>query len=64
MLHDFAANFRTDLATDVTLALSKHMPERIGYLVAKSEVMQNAVAQYNERAYQAALKRQLARLGA
>ena len=63
MTTDFAT-FRQDVATDVTLALSKHMPEYIGYRVARSPEMQSAVALHNERAYAQALQRQLARLGA
>lgn len=64
MLHSFAKDFRQDLATDVTVAVAKDLPEVTGYRVATSEPFKVAIAAYNEREYEACLARQLARLGA
>lgn len=62
MIHTFARDFRQDLATDLTVALDKDLPEVTGYKVAKTEVMQQAIAAYNQREFDACLQRQLARL--
>lgn len=62
MLHSALKDFRQDLATDVTVAIDKNLPEVTGYKVAKSKPMQAAIKEYNKREYDACLKRQLARL--
>jgi hypothetical protein len=53
---------RENLATDFFLTLDRDLPEVRGYKVAQSQPMQQAVADYNKRAYEECLQRQLARL--
>lgn len=54
---------RRSIAVDLTLIMDKDLPEVTGYRIARSPVMQQAVALHNQAKYEEGLAEELARLG-